>query len=179
MAVTPIGARCRRCGRDFHLFELPDQRSGTCPRRGRLLTEDWTAILLHDVARADIAQRHLLQALRRLRNLPGNLAVRPHTVLRNRFEETGWHNDLADDPDMLREELLELRHLAAARPDRRRSPASPQLARAIDAITGRPPDMDPASTPDVAARTERFVLLNLAASRASSATQPKTVATGS
>ena len=154
MAVTPIGARCRRCGRDFHLFELTDLRSGTCPRCGHMLTDDWTAILLRDAARADIAQRHLVHALRRLRNLPGNLAVRPHTVLRNLFEDTGWHKDLAEDPDMLREELRELRHrvatwqlldptVAAAQPRRN------WLQRVIAAITGSRPHLDLASTPDV------------------------------
>jgi RNA polymerase subunit RPABC4/transcription elongation factor Spt4 len=80
--VTSIGARCRRCGKDFRLFEVRDQRSGTCPRCGRTLTADWTAMLLDEAARAEVAQRHLMQALRRLRELPGNLAIRPHTVLR-------------------------------------------------------------------------------------------------
>lgn len=159
MAVTPIGARCRHCGRDFHLFEVRDLGSGTCPRCGRMLTDDWTAILLRDAARADIAQRHLVRALRRLRELPGNLAIRPHTVLRNLFEETGWHKDLAEHPDMLREELRELRHhlatwqqldpaIAAAQPRRT------WLQRTIAAITGRRPHLEPASTRDIAARDE-------------------------
>jgi hypothetical protein len=111
MAVTPIEARCRRCGEDFHLFEVTEQRRGTCPRCGWMLTPDWTAKLLEDAARADIAQRHLVGALRSLRNLPGNVAVRPHTVLRNLFEEVGWQRDFAEDPALLREELAELRHL--------------------------------------------------------------------
>lgn len=94
MPVTPIEARCRRCGDDFHLFEVRDHRRGTCPRCGWILTPDWTAKLLEDAARADIAQRHLVGALRSLRNLPGNVAVRPHTVLRNLFEGVGWQRDL-------------------------------------------------------------------------------------
>jgi hypothetical protein len=43
-----------------------------------MLTVDRTATLLDEAARADIAQRHLVLALRRLRNLPGNVVVRPH-----------------------------------------------------------------------------------------------------
>jgi hypothetical protein len=70
VAVTAIKARCRRCRQDFHLFEVLDQRDGTCPRCGWSLSHHWTATLLEEAARADIAQRHLVAALRRLRNLP-------------------------------------------------------------------------------------------------------------
>ena len=85
--------------------------AGTCPRCGSILTPDWTAKLLEEAARADIAQRHLVGALRNLRNLPGTLPFDPTSVIRNLFEEVGWQYDLAEDPDMLREELRELRRL--------------------------------------------------------------------
>ena len=145
MPVTPIEARCRRCGGDFSLFEVRVQRTGVCPRCAWMLTPDWTAKLLEDAAVADIAQRHLVNALRSLRNLPGNAAVRPHTVLRNLFEEVGWQTDLAEDPEMLRGELRELRRLigawelldpftAAAQPHRS------WIRRFIAAITGTPPE---------------------------------------
>lgn len=144
MPVTPIEARCRRCGDDFHLFEVRDQRLGTCPRCGWILTPDWTAKLLEDAARADIAQRHLVGALRSLRNLPGNVAVRPHTVLRNLFEEVGWQRDLVEDPGLLREELRELRRLLASweRLEPAATGAAPGpdwLRRAARAATGRSP----------------------------------------
>lgn len=114
VAVTAIQARCRRCRQDFHLFEVLDQRDGTCPRCGWRLSHHWTATLLEQAARADIAQRHLVDALGRLRNLPGNVLLRPHIVLRNLFEEVGWDKDLAEDSDTLQEELSELRPLLAA-----------------------------------------------------------------
>jgi hypothetical protein len=114
VAVTAIKARCRRCREDFHLFEVLDHRDGTCPRCGWSLSYDWTATLLEEAARADIAQRHLVDALRRLRGLPGNVLLRPHIVLRNLFEEVGWHKDMAEDTDTLQEELPELRRLLAA-----------------------------------------------------------------
>ena len=114
MPITPIEARCRRCGEDFSLFEVRVQRTGVCPRCGWMLTPDWTAKLLEDAAVADIAQRHLVNALRSLRNLPGNAMVRPHTVFRNLFEEVGWQKDLAEAPEMMRDELRELRRLVAA-----------------------------------------------------------------
>ena len=143
MAVTPIKARCRRCGEDFHLYEILDHRSGTCPQCGWSLTPDWTTKLLEDAAVADIAQRHLVGSLRNLRNLPGNVQLRPHTVMRNLFEEVGWHNDLADDPEMLRHELQQLRrmlgvwelldpHVAATQPRRT------WFQRAVDWLVGRP-----------------------------------------
>lgn len=144
MALTPIGARCRSCGRDFHLFEVHDQRTGTCPRCGRLLTPDWTAMLLEDVARVEIAHRHLVHALRRLRQLPGNIAVRPHTLLRNLFKEIGWQKDLAENQEMLREELRHIRrHVTAWQQlDRTITAAQPRrswLQRVIAAMTGGPP----------------------------------------
>ena len=142
MAVTPIQARCRRCREDFSLFEILDQRSGICPRCGVSLSPDWTANLLEDAALVDVAQRHFVGALRSLRNHPGNVLLRPHTVLRNLFEEVGWERDLADHPDVLHEELREIRSMlisweridpvaAAARPYRG------WFARTIDWLTGR------------------------------------------
>jgi hypothetical protein len=162
MALVPIEARCRRCRGDFHLFELLDDRSGTCPRCGWPLTVDWTDLLLDDAARADIAQRLLVGALRNLRSLPGNMALRPHVVLRNLFEEVGWQNELADDPEMLREALGELRRLltawelldpvvAAAQPDRS------WFRSTIDWLKGRRPA---AVLPDGAVRGQPDIELN-------------------
>jgi len=142
MAVTPIQARCRRCREDFSLFEILDHRSGLCPRCGFNLSPDWTANLLEDAALVDVAQRHFVGALRSLRNHPGNVLLRPHTVLRNLFEEVGWERDLADHPDVLHEELREIRWMlaaweqldpvaAAAQPHRGR------FERVIDWLTGR------------------------------------------
>lgn len=114
MAVTPIEARCQQCGSDFRLYELIDRGNGTCPRCGRELTRRSTATLLADAARADIAQRQLVDALHNLRNLAGNLRLRPHTVLRNLIEEVGWEQDLAEWPDTSREELRGLHRLVSA-----------------------------------------------------------------
>lgn len=140
MSVTPIQARCRRCGADFSLFEVRVQRTGLCPRCGWMLTPDWTAKLLEDAAVADIAQRQLVNALRSLRNLPGNAVVRPHTVLRNLFEEVGWQKDLAEDPELLHDELRELRRLVAAwellDPFAAAQPSRTWIQRFGEAITG-------------------------------------------
>ena len=161
MPVKPIEARCRRCNTDFHLFELLDYRTGTCPRCGRSLSPDWTAQLLADAARADAAQRHLIGALRNLRNLPGNVALRPNVVLRNLFEEVGWQKDLAEDPAMLREELRELRWLLTAWEllDPSFSAAQPRrnwFLRRLDRLTGQhlPPPVMPINDATAAPREE-------------------------
>jgi hypothetical protein len=142
MPATPITAMCRRCTERFHLFELRDHMTGLCPRCGWILTPDWSAKLLEDAAVAEIAQRYLISALRNLRTLPGNVAVQPHSVMKNLFEEVGWQRDLIDDQDMLRDELKQLRALlaqweglvaetASAEPRRRwwrRTPRVPEIA---------------------------------------------------
>lgn len=144
MAVTSIEARCRACRKDFHLFEVRDERSGRCPRCGAMLTLDWTDKLIYDATAADAALHHLVRALRSMHNLPGNVALRPQTVLRNLFEEVGWEHDLAKDPEMLQEELRELRWLlvgwelldpvvAATQPRRT------WRQRTVDWMTGRRP----------------------------------------
>jgi hypothetical protein len=63
-------------------------------------------------------------SLRRLRNLPGNLAVKPHSVIRNLFEEIGWHQDLAAD-GMVRDEVTQLRRLVARWSDLEPTPTRP------------------------------------------------------
>jgi len=144
MAVTSIDARCRHCRQDFHLSEVRDERRGTCPHCGSPLTPDRTDKLIHDATAADAALHHLVRALRSMNHLPGNVALRPHTVLRNLFEEVGWKHYLAQDPELLQEELCELRWLlvgwelldpivAAAQPHQT------WRRRAVDWMTGRRP----------------------------------------
>jgi hypothetical protein len=143
MAVTSIEARCRRCRQDFELIELRTQHNGTCPRCGWALAPDWTDKLLYDATAADAGLRLLVRSLRSMSNLPGNVALQPHSVLRNLVGEVGWEDDLTDDPDMLERALHEVRRLldtwelldpvvAAAQPRRT------QLQRAVDWFTGRP-----------------------------------------
>jgi hypothetical protein len=111
MTLRSIEARCRRCDQDFPLAELGETKDGLCPRCGWMLTSDWTPKLLEDARRAEAAHGHLLAALKGLRRLPGIFVVRPHTVLRNLFDDVGWQHDLRSDPSLLRAELAEIRHL--------------------------------------------------------------------
>jgi hypothetical protein len=98
MPTRPITAHCRRCGDSFHLYEIAEAGHGTCPRCNRILSDDWTMVLREESARAEVAMRDLVGALRRLRTIPSNAAVSPQSVLRNLFEEVGWQRDIESDP---------------------------------------------------------------------------------
>jgi hypothetical protein len=144
MPTHPITAQCTRCDNDFYLFEVVDQRSGLCPRCGRILAPDWTPQLLEDARKADDAQRRLVNALRNLRVVPGHAVVRPHTVFRNLFEEVGWQRSLPDDPQLLRSELDQLRELVdrweELDPGAGAAPTTPPLRRRLrDLFLGRRP----------------------------------------
>lgn len=111
MAI-PIQARCRRCGRDFYLYELLQQQTGNCPRCGWPLAPEYTALMLEEAARAERAQKELVTALRRLVGLPGNLDLKPYSVLRNLFDEVGWEQDLMAEPELVKAEIEQLRRQA-------------------------------------------------------------------
>jgi RNA polymerase subunit RPABC4/transcription elongation factor Spt4 len=106
--AEPIEARCRRCHRDFYLFELLERRDGECPRCRHPLSADWTFLLIEETDRAERAQREFLRALRRLVGLPGNLEIKPRSILRNVLDEVGWEEELADEPEIIFEQV---RHL--------------------------------------------------------------------
>jgi hypothetical protein len=112
VTVTPVQARCTRCRGDFALAELLDRRDGCCPRCGRRLTDDWTAVLLDEARRVGIAQQHLATSLRRLRELPGTLALLPHPVVRNVVDALGWEEP-RDDDGVLDDQRKLLTELAA------------------------------------------------------------------
>ena len=106
--------RCGRCDGDFSLFELLDTRSGSCPRCGRRLTDDWAPVLIEEAARVDLAQRQLAKSLRRLRSLPGTFVVLPHSILRNVSEALGWDAPVVDDGGSLDDQRKLLLDLASS-----------------------------------------------------------------
>ena len=107
MPVAPIQARCKRCRRDFYLFELVDRRNTTCPRCGWALT-DSPHVLLEEARRVDAAQRALVNALQRVHAAHGVLSILPHTVLRNIFEEVDWQRPFQESETLVNEELAHL-----------------------------------------------------------------------
>jgi hypothetical protein len=102
---SPIRAICRRCHNEFALHEILEKNDGTCPRCSWSLSRDWESLLFEQARIADRAQQVLVKSLRRLVSLPGNLAILPHSVFRNLFEEVGWEITLAKEPAVIREEL--------------------------------------------------------------------------
>jgi hypothetical protein len=70
--------------------------------------------LLHDSLRAEVALEQLVASLRSLGRLPTSMRVHPSSVLRSLFEETGWPDQLAEDPQRAELELQEIRSLVAA-----------------------------------------------------------------
>lgn len=104
MYASPIRAICRRCGSEFALHEILEKKDA-CPGCSWSLSPDWERLLFEQARLADRAQQVLVKSLRRLVGLPGNLAILPHSVLRNLFEEVGWEIALAKEPAVIREEL--------------------------------------------------------------------------
>lgn len=111
--ASPIEARCEHCGEVFALFELRGDRTGNCPRCGRQLAPDWTAKLLHDTARAEVALRELLASIKGLQSMPTSMRVLPSTVLRPLFEETRWQEELAEAPEVAESELRAIRRFVS------------------------------------------------------------------
>lgn len=112
MTVTLVEARCSRCDGDFAFAELLDRRDGCCPRCGWRLTDDWASVLLDEARRVDIAQKHLAASLRRLRDLPGNLVLLPHPVIRNIAEALDWEEPSEDERGTLDDQRKLLTELA-------------------------------------------------------------------
>lgn len=110
--MSGIQARCLRCYRDFRIFEVVAAQSGLCPSCGSSLTEDRTAVLLFNAAQADLAQRKLLGALRRLHSLPGTMVLLPSSVLGNVVNEVGWRFDLVEHDAVLADERRRLSTIA-------------------------------------------------------------------
>lgn len=107
--TVSIEARCRFCGSVFGLRDLLLEGSGRCPNCDVLLAPDWSSILLEEAANAEKAQELLVGALRRLVGLPGWLEVLPASLIRNFFEEIGWSDELASDPEIVERELRLMR----------------------------------------------------------------------
>ncbi len=140
MAITPIEARCRRCHQELLLGDLRDVPDGLCPGCGYPLAPDWWDYALSQASLADPYLEKLVGVLRHLVQLPGNLELEPHSVLRNLVEEVGWEEQLAAEPDALGEEIgflrEELDRWSALAPPERRQAGSP-LAGGLRRLAGR------------------------------------------
>jgi hypothetical protein len=108
--ALPIEGTCRHCGGELMLSELLANRDGRCPRCTTLLSPDWTEVLLDQASQAERSERVLIQSLRRLVGLPGNLVLLPHSVFDALLEEVGWEQKMAkEQPELLAEEVRHAR----------------------------------------------------------------------
>ena len=109
MALEPVQARCRGCGRELVLAELVKVGSGACPSCGGLLAPGYTHLLLEEARKADALQHALVMCLQRLVGLPGNLELDPESVFRNAVARVGWEERLAADRTVMQTEAAALR----------------------------------------------------------------------
>ncbi|HKY77586.1 MAG TPA: hypothetical protein VJS45_15735 [Acidimicrobiia bacterium] len=73
--MTPIQARCVRCGGEFPLFAVVEEATGSCPRCFQPLVPGDRGALLEWAAAADAAHYRLCSALRFLQQIGGDLIV--------------------------------------------------------------------------------------------------------
>lgn len=107
-----IRGRCRFCRLDFYLSELAHSPEGRCPRCGRRLSPAYTTMVVREAARVCRAHSELLEAVRLLVSLPGNLELIPHTLVRDLLEEVDWQEQIAEDRELIRREIDELERMA-------------------------------------------------------------------
>ena len=107
-----IRARCRVCLLDFYLSEVSRSPEGRCPRCGRKLSPAYTTMMVGEAARICRAHGELLEAVRILVSLPGNLELIPHTLVRDLLEEVDWEEQIAKDRRLIRREIDELERMA-------------------------------------------------------------------
>jgi hypothetical protein len=107
-----IRARCRFCRLDFYLSELARSPEGRCPRCGRRLAPAYTNMVVREAGRVCRAHSELLEAVRLLVSLPGNLELIPHTLIRDLLEEVDWQEEIAQDRELIRREIDELEKMA-------------------------------------------------------------------
>lgn len=107
-----IRVRCRACRLDFYLSELARSPDGRCPRCSRPVAAAWTGMLRQEAARACRAHGELVDSVRRLVALPGNLELIPHSLVRDLIEEVDWEEEIAEDRELIRREVDELERMA-------------------------------------------------------------------
>jgi hypothetical protein len=67
---------------------------------------------VREATRACRAHRDLLESVKVLVGLPGNLELIPHSVVRHLLEEVDWAEEIAEDRDLIRREIEELERMA-------------------------------------------------------------------
>jgi hypothetical protein len=115
MNMSKIRAHCRACHFSFYLRELVRATflEGHCPNCGRPLADD-RPTLLRGAARTVLLHDELLESVRTLARLPGNLELVPHTLVRELLDEANWADEVLEDRDVLGLAVDELERLVDA-----------------------------------------------------------------
>jgi predicted RNA-binding Zn-ribbon protein involved in translation (DUF1610 family) len=106
--VPGIRAHCRACHYSIYLTELVRSPflDAHCPNCGRDLVEREPQCMRREAARAVRAHQDLVESVRYLVRLPGNLQLVPHTLVRDLFDEIDWRRDvLIADRELIRREI--------------------------------------------------------------------------
>jgi hypothetical protein len=113
--MSKIRAHCRKCHFSFYLRELVRATflEGHCPNCGRPLADDRPK-MMREAARTVLLHDDLLESVRALVRLPGNLELVPHTLVRELLDEANWVDEVLDDRDVLGLAVEELERLVNA-----------------------------------------------------------------
>jgi hypothetical protein len=106
--MAGIRAHCRACHFSIYLTEIVRSPflDAHCPNCGRDLVERDPKLMRREAARAVRAHDDLVESIRTLISLPGNLALVPHTIVRQLFEEIDWHHDeIVTDRELIQREI--------------------------------------------------------------------------
>jgi hypothetical protein len=168
--MAGIRAHCRACHYSIYLSEFVRSPflETHCPSCGRDLAENDPQRVRREAARAVRAHDDLVESVRFLVNVRGNLELVPHTLVRELFEEVDWrHDEIVQDRELIEREIEALeRYLETLselvdsqeeegqeEEDRRRQlrdrlrRLSPVLRRFAGVSDGREQEQDPVSRP--------------------------------
>ena len=106
--MAGIRAHCRACHYSIYLTEFVRSPflETHCPSCGRDLAENDPQRVRREAARAVRAHDDLVESVRFLVNVRGNLELVPHTLVRELFEEIDWrHDEIVEDRELIEREI--------------------------------------------------------------------------
>lgn len=106
--MAGIRAHCRACHFSIYLEVLVRAPflEAHCPNCGRDFVEREPQRMRREAARAVRAHDDLVESVRYLVGLPGNLELIPHTLVRELFDEIDWrHDEIVADRELIQREI--------------------------------------------------------------------------
>jgi hypothetical protein len=106
--MAGIRAHCRACHYSIYLTEFVRSPflETHCPSCGLDLAENDPQQVRREAARAVRAHDDLIESVRFLVNVRGNLELVPHTLVRELFDEIDWrHDEIVQDRELVEREI--------------------------------------------------------------------------